>query len=123
MVRDFHEKYGCPVGKLFSGHCFDPNVLFLRTRLIVEETAEFTEAAQRQDVVAMVDALADLLYVVYGTAVVLGVDLEPVFRIVHESNMLKIPPGPDDKKVRKPPSWQPPDIAAELDRQLEAEGA
>jgi len=34
--------------------------------------------------------LADLLYVVYGTAVSCGIDMEPVFREVHRSNMSKV---------------------------------
>src|SRR2546429_6004229 len=33
---------------------------------------------------------SDLLYVVYGTAVSYGIDMNPVFREVHRSNMSKV---------------------------------
>ncbi len=34
--------------------------------------------------------MADLLYVVYGAAVSYGIDMDPVFREVHRSNMSKV---------------------------------
>jgi predicted HAD superfamily Cof-like phosphohydrolase len=59
--------------------------------------------------------LADLLYVVYGTAEELGIPLEAVFNEVHRSNMGKVW---DDgtvhyneiSKVLKPDTYTPPDI-------------
>lgn len=59
--------------------------------------------------------LADLLYVIYGTAEELGFQLEDIFAKVHESNMSKVW---DDGtvhynefgKVLKPPTYSPPDI-------------
>ena len=83
----------------------------LRCALIVEEAREFREAAEASDPVAMVDALCDLLYVVYGAACQLGVDLEPFFAEVHRTNLAK-QGGPlrTDGKRLKPPGWQPPRI-------------
>jgi predicted HAD superfamily Cof-like phosphohydrolase len=60
--------------------------------------------------------LADLLYVVYGTAEELGIPLEEVFAKVHESNMSKVW---DDGtvhynefgKVLKPNTYSPPDLS------------
>lgn len=57
----------------------------------------------------MVDALVDLLYVTYGTAVEMGVDLAPFFDEVHRANMHKVP-GEGGGKSRKPERWVPPDL-------------
>lgn len=59
--------------------------------------------------------LADLLYVIYGTAEELRIPIEEVFKAVHESNMSKLwPDGTvhynDFGKVIKPPTYSPPDI-------------
>lgn len=57
MVRDFH------VG---IGGC-KPDAEF-RVKLIQEEAQEFIDAVNLHDVVEVIDALCDLLYVVYGAA-------------------------------------------------------
>lgn len=60
--------------------------------------------------------LADLLYVIYGTAEELSLPLQETFNAVHESNMDKL--WPDGQvhyneygKVIKPPTYQPPDLS------------
>lgn len=64
------------------------------------------------DVAETVDGLCDLIYVALGTAVAMGVDLWPVFREVHRSNMTKTPGDVrDDGKINKGPTYSPPDIA------------
>ncbi len=83
--------------------------------------------------VGQVDALIDLLYFTYGSFVLMGVDPEPIFDLVHEANMGKI--WPDGKahhdsitgKVLKPENWErdfAPEakIKQELDRQLASSG-
>ena len=115
MVRAFHERFlgdnrdtpGLPEDDLVRTRC----------ELLAEETDEFISAAKRLDIVAMTDAIADILYVVLGTANVMGIDLEPVFREVHRSNMSKAPPGPDSRKPLKGPGFSPPDIRGLLTRQ------
>lgn len=60
--------------------------------------------------------LADLLYVVYGTAEELGIPLQEVFEVVHASNMTKVW---DDGlvhynefgKVMKPLTYSKPDLS------------
>jgi len=64
--------------------------------------------------------LADLLYVVYGTAEELNIPLEQVFKVVHDSNMSKVWDDGTvhyrtDGKVLKPPTYIAPDIKAVLD--------
>ena len=55
-----------------------------------EELHELVESMHQCDMLAVAKELADLLYVVYGTAVSFGIDMEPVFEEVHHSNMTKI---------------------------------
>lgn len=108
-VYNFHKKYNCPVAAFPT--IPDPTLLLLRGRLIVEEAAEFLKAASNRDLPEMCDALADLLYVTYGTAVVMGVDMGPISEEVQRSNMTKDGGGHDSGgKVMKGPDFSPPDI-------------
>ena len=70
--------------------------------------------------VAMMDALCDLLYVTYGAASAAGIDLDPLFTEVHRSNMTKIG-GPKDEngKALKPPGYSPPNLKRLIDEQIE----
>lgn len=115
-VQEFHEKYGCMVN--YEPTMPDAETRFLRSRLIMEEAAEFMAAANVGDMEGMCDALADLLYVTYGTAVVMGVDMEPISAEVQRSNMTKDGGGQDSGgKVMKGPDFEEPNIKQELDRQ------
>lgn len=109
LVREFHEAFelGAPV--TLEVETFPAE---LRIRLIEEEASEFAVAARAGDVIGVLDALCDLLYVTYGAAVSLGVDIEPFFNEVHRSNMAKVggTRRPDGKWL-KPADWQPPDLA------------
>lgn len=67
------------------------------------------------DLPNLMKELADLDYVVEGLRLECGVDGEPIHRLVHKSNMSKIPQGMG--KATKPPGYVPPDIASELRRQ------
>lgn len=72
------------------------------------------------DISKLAKELADLLYVVYGTADVYGIPMDDVFREVHESNMSKLDDNGkvlrrDDGKVLKGPNYRPPDIAKLLE--------
>ena len=42
------------------------------------------------DFVEMTDAVGDLLYVVIGAAVTMGVNLTPIFDEIHRTNMAKV---------------------------------
>lgn len=70
--------------------------------------------------------LADLLYVVYGTAEELGIPLEEVFKTVHESNMSKVWPDGEVHynefgKVLKPNTYVKPDLSFIHDNRLLSE--
>lgn len=112
MVREFHRRFGLPAPDRVTLDQFPGP---LRVRLIQEEAEEFAAAVEAGDLPGMVDALCDLLYVTYGAAVAMGVDLEPFFEEVHRTNMAKEGgPRRADGKQLKPPGWEPPRIAAML---------
>lgn len=115
MVQEFHQKYGAPVQRIPTQISVKDRMR--RARLIFSEAAEFLEAADTDDFVEMVDALADILVVTYGAAVEMGVDLEPVFAEVHRSNMSKDGGKDAGGKILKGPGFSPPDIRGELRRQ------
>jgi len=50
-----------------------PDVTLLRVRLITEEYAELVTALHQADIIKIMDACADLRYVVVGTAIAFGV--------------------------------------------------
>ena len=104
MVEVFHRRMGHPVAVET-----DAEQRLFRSRLIVEETSEFVEAASQNDREGMIDALCDLLYVTFGTGVVMGVDLARTFSKVHAKNMQKTPAASPTQKPAKPKGWTPPE--------------
>jgi predicted HAD superfamily Cof-like phosphohydrolase len=67
---------------------------------------------------ALAKELADVLYVVYGTADLLEIPLEAVFREVHRSNMSKVVDGQvirrEDGKILKPDTYREADVHGAL---------
>jgi predicted HAD superfamily Cof-like phosphohydrolase len=121
-VLEFHEAFDLPREPLPTAHVSD-TLAQLRIRLLREEVEEFVDAVEARNLVAIADALADVVYVAYGSAVTYGVDLDAVVREVHRSNMSKLdssgrPLMRADGKVLKPESYSPPNVGGLLDRQL-----
>ena len=116
-VRDFHIKYGALVQD--SPAIPDNKTKILRRNLIIEEVMEeLLPAIKNDDIEEIADAIADSIYVLLGTAVSYGVDLEPIWEEVQKSNMNKTGQiHRDDGKVTKPEGWKPPDILGELKKQ------
>jgi predicted HAD superfamily Cof-like phosphohydrolase len=107
MVQDFHNKLNCLVN--YKPTVPDKAEMDLRSKLIAEELLELVTAFAKRDLIGAVDALGDLLYVVYGAGVMLGVDLEPVFKEIHRSNMTKAGAKRNEHgKIMKGPAYQPP---------------
>lgn len=106
MVKEFHQKYGAPAAAVPRMPTVKDRMR--RARLILTEAAEFIEAADKDDFVGTVDALADILVVTYGTAVEMGVDLEPVFAEIHRSNMSKDGGMDVGGKILKGSGFRPP---------------
>lgn len=117
MVTGFHRKFDILVGDRPS--IPEEATRQLRVRLIQEEFQELQEAMAVQDLPAVAKELADLLYVVYGTAVSYGVDMDPVFREVHRSNLSKVGGHKrEDGKWVKPTTYSPADVVPLIEAQL-----
>ncbi len=91
-VLDFNQKFGVTVHDTPQPTIFDDDkhLVNLRMDLIREEVRELEEAVKEKDMLETVDALGDILYVVYGMGVSIGVDLDEAFRLIHDSNMSKL---------------------------------
>jgi predicted HAD superfamily Cof-like phosphohydrolase len=117
MVREFHDKFGC-FKRDFLGNISSEEKT-LRIRLMAEEFAELIAAMQLNDLPLVADALADLLYVVYGTATSYGVPMDAVFAEVHRSNMTKSNELDEGGKVTKGPNFELPELDEILTRKVE----
>lgn len=112
-VRVFHDAIGTetPTRPVI----LTPERYALRRDLIEEEFLEWITAYSAGNLVEMADALADLLYVVYGTAHESGLPIDRIFAEVHRSNMTKFNPDGSipkraDGKALKAATWEPPKI-------------
>lgn len=137
-VADFHMKSGLTVN--LSPTIPSREDLYLRSKLLLEETLEFINAAgfdveitpsgqihvessgDAPDLIEMADAIADIDYINMGNAVTLGIDAEKVSVEVHRSNMTKLfPDGTFHKndygKVIKPETYERPQIVRVLKEQ------
>ncbi|WP_194786207.1 bifunctional GNAT family N-acetyltransferase/nucleoside triphosphate pyrophosphohydrolase family protein [Actinomyces haliotis] len=138
LVRRFHHVYGLPVQT--DGPSLDRASLGMRMSLIAEELGELVGAVYgpaaraevdaayeravaaddgTRDVVETADALADLVYVIYGMALETGIDLAAVLSEVQRSNMSKLgedgkPIYREDGKVLKGPGYFRPDVVGVL---------
>ncbi len=119
MVREFHTVFDLHMAE--RPRVPDEQTVTLRARLIQEEFDELQEAMKAEHLPHIAKELADLLYVVYGTAVAFGIDMEPVFREVQRSNMSKVGGSKRaDGKWVKPSTYSPAQIEPILDRQTHA---
>lgn len=118
FVEKFNERFGLPDGTkdVITG---DQEVIDYRVDFMREEVKEFEDAVAEGDRVKAFDALLDLVYVAYGTALFMGINGEQWiqgFAAVHKANMSKIPtPSAACSKrkssldVIKPPGWVGPE--------------
>lgn len=120
-VAEFHNAFG--IGNAESPTTSDKNTQNLRLDLIVEETLEYKEACEEDDLVSIADALGDQLYIIYGTILKHGLQdkIEDVFNEIHRSNMSKLgadgkPIYREDGKVLKGPDYTKPDIASIINK-------
>lgn len=137
MVKEFHQTYGQPVKESIAP--VPRELAQQRLRLIMEEheevlvelrkiiaNADKDRERQEEAQILLAKELADLLYVVHGTAVSFGINLPAVMRAVHESNMSKLgadgkPIYREDGKVLKGPNYFEPDVKACLNLTIDGE--
>jgi predicted HAD superfamily Cof-like phosphohydrolase len=116
MVEDFHRTFGIIMNQIPT--VVDGRTCELRVKLIQEEFDELKEALAAEDLSSIAKEMADLLYVVYGTAVSYGIEMGPVFREVHRSNMSKVGGYKrEDGKWMKPATYSPASIEPILSEQ------
>ena len=148
LVLQFHHTYSVPI-RPFSDPTLDYERMNMRMSLIAEEFAELMgavygpraraiiEAATveavaadegERDVIEAADALADLVYVVYGMAIESGMNLDSVLAEVQASNLSKLMPDGsvklrEDGKVLKGPNFFQPNIARGLGLESPSDGS
>lgn len=84
-----------------------------------EELEELEKALVQGNLIEIADGIADLLYVVYGTAVECGLDMEPIYKEVHRSNMSKVGGHKNEfGKWIKPDTYSPADLKPIIERQM-----
>ena len=114
-LLEFNDAFEIP--KLESPGLSSNEMIELRIKLLREEVEEYAEAALSGDLVEVLDALADIGYILAGTIINHGMQniYDDAFDEVHRSNMAKLVDGKvlrrDDGKVMKPDGWQPPQLA------------
>jgi len=91
-VLQFNQAFGVDCPDSPRPNLFDekPETVRLKIKMIVEEVNELLEACAEKDPVEALDALADILYVVYGAGLAFGFDMNEAFDRVHRSNMSKM---------------------------------
>jgi predicted HAD superfamily Cof-like phosphohydrolase len=120
-VAEFHRAFGHPIAD--EPTLVDPALAALRYALLLEEVEEYREACEAGDLVKIADALADIQVVLNGTALVHGMDIEPLFNEAHRSNMTKLgadgkPIHREDGKILKGPTFEEPDFERVLKEQM-----
>jgi hypothetical protein len=93
-VVDFNWLYGVIESKVLVS---DKNVLVDKPdmikfcmKLIREEMSELEEAIKNKDLIEVLDAIGDILYVVYGMSARMGYNADKLFDIIHKNNMEKL---------------------------------
>ena len=118
-LLEFNEAFEIP--KLDSPGLSPEDMIELRIKLLREEVEEYAEAARAGDMVEVLDALADIGYILAGTIINHGMQhiYDDAFNEVHRSNMAKLVDGKvirrEDGKVLKPEGWQAPQLAQFLE--------
>lgn len=91
-VVEFNKSFGVTTHSEIKDDIFetDTKLVNLRLSLITEEVDELKEAIKNSDMTETIDALADILYVVYGAGTSFGINMDKAFDLVHKSNMSKV---------------------------------
>jgi predicted HAD superfamily Cof-like phosphohydrolase len=114
-VKEFHKKMELAIDQPYS-----KELMNFRLQLFFEEIQELATAAldveEAEDTLEravlmqkLLKEMCDVVYVIKGMAVSFGMDFEEAFKLIHESNMSKLPLLKDaDGKVQKGLNYEPP---------------
>jgi predicted HAD superfamily Cof-like phosphohydrolase len=116
-VQEFHKKFEISMPE--KSELPKEEIRKLRKDLLEEEYQEYLLGEENDDLVEIADALADMLYIIYGTADAYGIPIDDIFNEVHMSNMSKLgednrPIRREDGKILKGPKYFKPDIGKYL---------
>jgi predicted HAD superfamily Cof-like phosphohydrolase len=119
-VKEFHDAFSLGYSENPSTAIGDKKIK-LRFDLMQEENEEYLDAANKNDIIEIADALGDMLYILCGTIIEHGLQykIEQVFDEIQKSNMSKLddngkPIYREDGKVLKGNNYFKPNIAAVL---------
>lgn len=124
-VRAFHERFALHHEGSGAPRLLTASELEFRFEFMREELTEFKSDHDRGDLCGAADALADLVWVVLGTAHLMHLPFDEVWAEVRRANMSKVrSAGDDDPRskrksamdVVKPDGWVAPDHAGALER-------
>ena len=94
----------------------EEGIAFIR-QMVNDELDELVEA---KNVTEQADALVDAIYYICDFAARNGINLDPLFEIVHGANMQKVVDGKvirrEDGKILKPEGWEDP--APKLEKEM-----
>ena len=116
-VREFHETFGCHIGD--KPEFPDMETRHVRLNLLEEEINELHHAEFNNDLVETADAIGDCIYILIGTAISYGIDINGVFDAIHRNNMTKVWPDGTvhlskekgkEGKILKPPNFEKVDL-------------
>ena len=115
-VKDFHDTFGLSYNDSPTVS-LEKKIIELRYNLMKEENEEYIEAARKNDIIEVADALGDMLYILCGTIIEHGMSdiIEDVFDEIQKSNMSKLgadgkPIYREDGKVMKGPNYFKPNF-------------
>jgi predicted HAD superfamily Cof-like phosphohydrolase len=113
-IIEFHQRFELNAPDV--PQLLDKDTADFRIDFMQEELHEFINAHNAGDLVKAADALADLTYVVLGTAYLMGLPFNDVWDSVHRANMTKVRAQSADESKRgsqldvvKPEGFVPPD--------------
>ncbi|MBL0016994.1 MAG: nucleoside triphosphate pyrophosphohydrolase family protein [Bacteroidia bacterium] len=115
LVEEFHHSFGIPARQ-------EPTATIpeaaMRFEIMREENEEYREACEKNDLIAIADALGDQLYVLCGTILAHGLQdkIQAVLEEIHRSNMSKLdadgnPIVREDGKILKSEGYFRPNLA------------
>lgn len=119
-LKEFNNKYGIKYREeLQNNPSVDSNLI--RYELMKEENEEFLNALYNNDIVEVADAVGDMLYILLGTVLDLGLQdkIIDIFYEIHNSNLSKLgedgnPIYREDGKLLKGPNFFPPNLVKVL---------